>query len=266
MSNAGSSPLSVRVKDIVISETNNPNANVSLFDPAAFPSMTSRPDAFDAQITTDQYPLSLPYALTQNFISRVGAEEDAANTWGDSSLIVPSGFNGSLTIVLDDGFSVTLPPSVLTNASNITPVQARPKNATSPFYLSTAFLTQVYLMADFERQSFFLASAVQKNNFVMPTTFCPGATPAAYQRPTTNAFLKQGLIGAVIGGVLGVIGIAICAYCFVASCRRRVAERRVERRMEESRKAAKMAQFEIEESLEFDPPPKSATPFFWKKR
>ena len=263
MSNTTTSPLVVRVKDIVISETNNANANVSLFDTAAFPSMSSRPGAFDAQITTDQFPLSLPYEITQNFISHLDAEED--NTWGDNSLKLKNPFNGSLTIVLDDGFEVTIPPSVLVNASNITPVQSRPKDSTAPFYLSTAFLTQVYLMADFEKSSFFLATAVQKNNIVMPTTFCPGATPTAYQRPNQNAFLKQGLIGAVIGGVLGSFGIGICAYCFILSCRRNVAERRIERRIAKSQRAAKMAQFEVEEVMEFDPPPKSATPFFWRK-
>lgn len=264
MSNASTSPLVVRVKDIIISETNNANANVSLFDTAAFPSMSSRPGAFDAQITTDQFPLSLPYEITQNFISHLDAEED--NTWGDDSLKLKNPFNGSLTIVLDDGFQVTIPPSVLVNASNITPVQSRSKDSTAPFYLSTAFLAQVYLMADFEKSSFFLATAVQKNNIVMPTTFCPGSTPAAYQRPNQNAFLKQGLIGAVIGGIIGSIGIAICAYCFILSCRRRVAERRIERRIAKSQRAAKMAQFEVEEVMEFDPPPKSATPFFWNKK
>jgi hypothetical protein len=264
MSSVGTNHLNVRIRDIIISETNNANANVSLFDTAAFPSMSSRPDAFDAQITTDQFPLSLPYEITQNFVSHLDAEED--NTWGDNSLKLKNAFNGSMTIILDDGFQVTLPPSVLMNASNITPIQSRAKDSKEPFYLSTVFLTQVYLMADFEKQAFFLATAVQKNNMVMPTTFCPGSTPTAYQRPNQGAFVKQGLIGAIIGGILGGIGIGICAYCFVASCRRRVAERRIEKRADEGRKAAKMAQFEVEEVMEFDPPPKSATPFFWKKR
>ncbi|KAF1969786.1 hypothetical protein BU23DRAFT_512686 [Bimuria novae-zelandiae CBS 107.79] len=252
MTSAG---MSVRVKDIIISETNDAKSNVSLFE--------NSDDAFDAQITTDQYPLSLPYEITQKFISQLDAEED--NTWGDNSLKLRKPFNGSMTMVLDDGFEVTLPSSVLMNASNITPIQSRSKDSKAPFYLSTAFLTQVYLMADFEKQSFFLATAVQKNNMVMPTPFCPGSTPTAYQRPNQNAFLKQGLIGAVIGGILGAVGIGICAYCFVASCRRKVAERRIERRIQESQKAAKMAQFEVEEVMEFDPPPKSATPFFWRK-
>jgi len=262
MNPAGVNPMSVRVKDIIITDTKNPTTNVSLFDNTKFPSMSSRPASFEAQITTDQFPLSLPYDITQNFISHLGAEQD--NTWGDNSLKLKNHFNGTLSIILEDGFTVTLPPEVLMNASNITPVQNRVKDSKAPFYLSAAFLGQVYLMADFETQNFFLAPAVQKNNMVMPTPFCPKTTPTAYQRPKQGPWLKKGLIGAVVGGVLGGIGIGICAYCFVASCRRRVVERRAEKLAEEGRKA-KMAQFEVEDAPEFDPPPKSATPFFWKR-
>ena len=73
-------------------------------------------------------------------------------------------------------------------------------------------------MADYDSQTFFLARAVQKNNAVMPVPFCPKATPAAYVPPKQNAWLKQGLIGAVIGGIVGGIGVAFAAYCFVMSC------------------------------------------------
>lgn len=265
MNIANMNPMSVRVKDIIITDTKNPNANVSLFDPAKFSNLKSRPDAFEAQLTTDQYPLSLPYQITQNFISHLGAEKDNNNTWDDNSLKLKNAFNGTLSIVLDDGFTVTLPPEVLMNASNITPIQDRDENSTAPFYLSTAFLGQVYLMADFESQNFFLAKAVQKNNMVMPVTFCPKSTPVAYQRPNQSAWLKQGLIGAVVGGIFGGIGIAVCIYCFVLGFRRKRAEKRLERELEEGKKA-KMAQMEVEDAPEFDPPPKSATPFFWKKR
>lgn len=257
-------PLSVRVKDIFISDTKDPNANVSLFDTAKFPDMKSKPDTFQAELTTDQFPLSLPYQITQNFIKHLDAEQD--NTWGDNSLKLKNAFNGTLSIVLEDGFTVTLPPEVLMNASNITPIQDREEDSDAPFYLGAGFLGQVYVMADFETQNFFLAEAVQKNNMVMPETFCPKSTPEAYQRPKQNAWMKQGLIGAVIGGILGGMGIAICSYCFILSCRRRVAERKIEKELEKGKRDAKMAQMEVEDVPEFDPPPKSATPFFWKKR
>ena len=265
MNTARDNPMTVKIKDIVLTATqDSTTSNISLFDTQAFPNMKTRPDTFEAEITTSQFPLSLPYSLTQNFISHLGASKD--NFWGDNSLKLSAPFEGTLSIVLEDGFTVTFPSEVLANASNITPIQDRDEDSDAPFYLGAAFLGQVYLMADFEAQSFFLADAVQKNNAVMPVPFCPrGPDPVAYERPQQGAWAKQGLVGAVIGGVLGGIGIAICAYCFVLSCQRRRAERKVEKAMVAERRA-KYAQMEIEEVPEFDPPPKSATPFFWKKR
>ncbi|CAI6298799.1 unnamed protein product [Periconia digitata] len=265
MDTSKQNPMSVLVKDIVLTETANPNSNVSLFDSAAFPSMKSRHDKFTAEITTDQYPLSLPYQITQNFISRLGAVKD--NSWNDNSLKLKNPFNGTLSIVLDDGFTVTLPAEVLVNQSNITPIQDREKESTAPFYLSVAFLTQVYLMADFETQNFFLAQAIQKNNAVMPVPFCPKSTPVAYEPPKQNAWLKNGLIGAVIGGVFGSIGIAICVYCFVRGYLRKRYVKKFEKELEKGQREAKMAQMEIEEAPEFDPPPKkSLKPTFWRKK
>jgi hypothetical protein len=263
MSPSRRNPMAVNVKDIVLSSGSS--SNTSLFDSSKFPD--TKTTSFDAEITTDQFPLSLPYDITQNFMERLSAQED--NTWGDNSLKAASGPDAknplSLSIVLEDGFTVTIPPEVLINASNITPVQSRSKDDTRPFYLSAAFLSQVYLMADFDSYSFFLATAIQKNAPVMPVTFCPKATPEAYEPPKQNAFVRQGLIGAVIGGVFGGIGIAITVWCFVLGCRRRRDEKRLERELEKGRRS-KMGRMEVEDVPEFDPPPKSATPFFWKKR
>jgi hypothetical protein len=265
-------PMSVRIKDIFLTDSANPTTNTSLFDPTAFPSMKSRPESFTAEITTDQYPLSLPYQITQNFISRLGAEKD--NSWNDNSLKLKNPFKGTLSIVLDDGFTVTLPAEVLSNTSNITPIQARDEKSTAPFYLSVAFLTQVYLMADFDSEVFYLAEAVQKHNAVMPVSFCAKSTPVAYQSPRQNAFLKQGLIGAVIGGIFGGIGIAVCAWCFWMAFRRKRAEKRAEKRiereldeLEKGGEGMKITQLEIKDvPPEFDPPPRSAVPFLGKKR
>ena len=272
MNIANPSPMSVRIKDIIITTGSgdnanaNANANTSLFDNSIFTDMESRAPAFEAQITTEQFPLSLPYQITQNFIKHLSAAPD--NTWGDDSLKLASRFNGSLSIVLEDGFTVTLPPEVLSNASNITPIQSRNKSATSPFYLGTAFLAQVYLMADFETSNFYLAPAVQKNNMVMPVTFCPKSTPVAYQRPKQSEWQKQGLIGAVIGGVVGGLGCLAAGYCVWITWMRRKDERRL--RMELKRNSQrKLEQMEVEDAVpKFDPPPKSvnaAKAMFWRK-
>jgi hypothetical protein len=262
MNIANVNPMSLRIKDIVITGTKD-NSNVSLFDNKVFTDMKAPEAAFEAQITTEQFPLSLPYQITQNFIAHLGAEKD--NTWGDDSLKLKNDFNGTLSIVLEDGFTVTLPSEVLMNASRITPIQDRAKDSKGPFYLGSAFLGQVYLMADYESNDFFLAEAVQKDNMVMPVSFCPKTTPVAYERPDQSEWQRQGLIGAVIGGVIGGIGVLAALYCLWVSLLRRKDERRLRRELEKNRKS-KMEQFDIEEAPTFDPPPsKTAKAFFWKK-
>ncbi|KAF2125550.1 acid protease [Dothidotthia symphoricarpi CBS 119687] len=265
MNTANPNPMSVNIKDILLTTTHS-NTNISLFDPSVFPAMKSRPSTFEAQLTTEQFPLSLPYQITQNFISHLSAQED--NTWGDASLKLPSPFQGTLSIVLDDGYTITLPQEVLTNASNITPIQQRDAKSTAPFLLGSAFLAQIYLMADYEAHTFFLADAVQTNNAVMPVTFCPRTTPAAYQRPSRNDWLQQGLVGAVLGGVFGGIFLLAVAYCGYVAWMRRQDKRRLTRELERGARA-KMQALEVEEAPAFDPPPRSVAGggggAFWKK-
>lgn len=257
-------PMSVQIKDIVLTQTAN-GANQSLFDPKSFPDMKSTPEAFEAQITTEQFPISLPYHITQNFIRAASAQKD--NYWGDNSLKAASTLNASLSIILEDGFTVTFPPEVLRNFSDITPIQSRDEADNSPFLLGSAFLGQVYLMADFDSSSFFLASAVQKNNMVIPVTFCPKSIPVAYVRPKQSSWLSQGLIGAVIGGVLGGIGCLAAMYCLYVSWLRKSDERRLKRDLARNQ-AAKLEQMDVESAPSFEGPP-TKTPksrvLFWKK-
>ncbi|KAF1835353.1 acid protease [Decorospora gaudefroyi] len=265
MNIANLNPMSVRIKDVVITGSTD-NANVSLFDNTVFADMETRPEDFEAQITTEQFPFSLPYQITQNFIQHLNAEED--NTWGDNSLKLKNAFNGTLSIVLEDGFTITLPPEVLMNASNITPIQSRNKSSTKPFYLGTAFLGQVYLMADYGTNNFFLAPAVQKNNIVMPVTFCPKSTPVAYEHPKQSSWQKQGLIGAVIGGVIGGLGVLAASYCIWITWMRKKDERNLKRELQRNSQM-KMEHMDVEDGRpKFDPPPQqlnAAKAMFWRK-
>jgi hypothetical protein len=262
MNTANVNPMSVRIKDIIITSSKD-KSNVSLFDNTVFTDMKSRAPDFEAQITTEQFPISLPYQITKNFIARLGAEKD--NTWGDNSLRLKNAFNGTLSIVLEDGFTVTFPPEVLMNASNITPVQDRAEDSKTPFYLGAAFLGQVYLMADYESNNFFLANAVQKNNMVMPVSFCPKSTPVAYERPDQSQWQRQGLIGAVVGGVIGGMGVLAALYCLYAVVMRKKDERKLRKELKKNQ-TSKLEQFDIEEAPTFDPPPsKASKALFWKK-
>lgn len=256
--------MSVRIKDIVITRTGS-ETNQSLFNTQDFPDMKSKPQDFEAEISTEQFPLSLPYQITQNFIKAAAAQKD--NYWGDNSLKADETFNATLSIVLEDGFTITFPPEVVRNTSNITPVQNRDENDDSPFLLGSAFLGQVYLMADYDSSNFFLAEAIQKNNMVMPVTFCPKSTPEAYERPKQNSWQSQGLIGAVIGGVIGGIGCIAALYCLYVSWLRKSDERRLKRDLARN-SAAKLEQMDVESAPSFEGPPKTSVKekvMFWKK-
>jgi hypothetical protein len=253
---ANINPMSVRIKDIVITNSND-NGNVSLFSNTDFTDMTAPAETFEAQITTEQFPLSLPYQITQNFIKHLTAEQD--NAWGDKSLKLKDAFNGTLSIVLDDGFTVTFPPEVLMNASNITPIQDRDDKSNDPFLLGSAFLGQVYLMVDYETNNFFLAEAIQKNNMVMPVTFCPKSTPVAYERPEQSQWQKQGLIGAVVGGVIGGLGLLAASYCVWITWMRKKDEKRLKRQLRRGSEM-KLEQLDVEDApMRFDPPPTKAS-------
>lgn len=184
--------LPVTVTDITIDDPGNFDTNNK--------SIMDKGKSFEARMTTDQYPMLFPSGVTKNFANLLSAK---SSDYPDKSLRLDSPFNGTMTIHISD-FKITLPPSIVSNITNISPVQENNNDDyDGPFYLSTAFLTQVYLMLDFESSQFHLAEAVQKNNYVIPTTFCPGTVPVPHNYKSGPAFLKQGLIGAVIGGVIG---------------------------------------------------------------
>lgn len=236
-------PLAVTVADIILNEPNGLIRNLSLFDTAAFPEMKSRPSAFEARITTDQYPMSLPYQLTQNYISRLAAEPSGNP---DGSLKLTKPFNGTMTIVLDDGFNVTLSSEVMFNASGISPVAERDQNSTDPFYLSVAWLSQVYLMINYDKYKFHLAQAVPEAKFVMPTTFCPGSTPAAYVLPSKMTMTRAQLVGAILGGVIGGVFIIVMAISGFMWWQRHRMLKAVD--AEKAKGKSKMAQFEVQDS------------------
>jgi len=202
--------LAVTVSNIAISDPTNPSMNnVSIMDNGA---------TFDARITVEQYPMSLPYQVTQKFMSLLSAK---TTDMADKSVQLTKPFDGTMTITLSNGFQVTLPSNVVYNASGIAPVAFRDKDDTSPNYLSIAWLSEVYLMMDFETSRFHLAQAIPKNAYVMPRTFCPNTIPVPYNySKTASHFVTQGMIGAVIGGIIGGSALLVAAVCIYVFWRR----------------------------------------------
>ncbi|KAF2140240.1 uncharacterized protein K452DRAFT_230487 [Aplosporella prunicola CBS 121167] len=209
MDTFNASPLSVKVSDIVLEDPSNSHRNISLFSASEFPELKDDFQGFEAEITTDQYPLSLPYEITQNYISALSA---VPSDNPDGSLSLSKPYNGSMTIVLSNGFRATLPREVMYNVSGLSPVADRNESSTTPNYLSLAWLSQVYLMLDYDSSVFYLAQVVPLVKYAVPKTFCPGTVPQHYI-PPRKGFAARGLIGAVLGGFIG--GIALLCLVWV---------------------------------------------------
>jgi hypothetical protein len=238
-------PLTVRVQDIVLNDSTGLVRNVSLFDPGAFPDMKETPNSFEAQITTDQYPMSFPYQLTQNYISKLSAGPSGNP---DGSLKLNKPFNGTMTIKLDDGFEVTIPSDVMYNNSGISPVADRSQNSTEPFYLSVAWLSQVYVMIDYDSYTFHLAQAIAENKYVMPTTFCPKSTPTPYNPPASSTMNRAQLVGICLGGVMGGLFIISIVIALFATWRRKRLTKKVKKELEKGKASKGMTQFQIDDS------------------
>ncbi|KAF2084644.1 acid protease [Saccharata proteae CBS 121410] len=238
--------LSVSVADVIVNDPGSGHRNVSLLQDSA------SAGSFDAKISTDQYALSLPYGVTQTYVSALGA---IVSDTPDGSLRLPATrTNSTITVLLSTGFAVTIPNNVLFNNTNLSPVATRAENDTSPFLLGAAWLGQVYLMLDYEAERFHVAKAVAEGGFVMTRTWCTGEAPSAYVRPK-GGFMATGAIGAVVGGGVAVVAAVYLAGClWVVYVRRRVEmEHGVGRegavveseRVELKQKKGKMVQFDF---------------------
>ncbi|MBE7179926.1 MAG: hypothetical protein INR71_01755, partial [Terriglobus roseus] len=92
LSNVDAFPLTVQ--DVIISTADN-ETSTSLFDDSRFPNNTGNL-SFVGRLSTDQYPISMPYQLTQNFKELLSARPSSLPD-GSLGLTVP--FNGTMTFV-----------------------------------------------------------------------------------------------------------------------------------------------------------------------
>ncbi|KAI9740588.1 MAG: hypothetical protein M1834_005169 [Cirrosporium novae-zelandiae] len=197
------SGLGVTVSDIILDDPSGSIHNLSLLGDL---SDGMGEMSFDAEITTDQYPMSLPYEVTQAFINALGA---VPSDNIDGSLRVTKPFNGTMNITLSHGFrnmtrplTISLPSQVVSNISGISPIAQRQKDDKSSFVLGASYLSEVYLMVNYDDDTFHLAQVDQEAPYIIPKTWCPHTVPKAYVLPN-HTFATRGLIGAVLGGVIG---------------------------------------------------------------
>ena len=198
-------PYQVTIQDITLDSLTRPPV-----------SLVSAP--FTAELSTEQYPLTLPSDVLESFISHTGAKEDTTtDNFNDNSLVLPSLYGGTLTIRLSSGLNITFPPEWLANASGITPISSVPASEASADSSSTsssslailgaAYLSQVYLSSSPATQTFHLAPAIQIPSFISNVTWCAEdlsvPEPFANSKKKISWFQSSGFIGAVLGGVLG---------------------------------------------------------------
>ncbi|KAJ9604603.1 hypothetical protein H2200_010717 [Cladophialophora chaetospira] len=171
--------------------------------------------SFDAHITTLQYHLNLPGNVLRQFSSATGAmpSDDDLNV-----LRLPDGFNSKLTITLDSGLEITYDPEWLKNVSNNSPISTSTisDNATTtPVSLfGTAFLSNVYFIANYDSTppTFHLANALPHAPYVMTQSLCPNTVPVAAKTHKISSFAASGMTGAILGGVIGGIGLTFAAF------------------------------------------------------
>jgi hypothetical protein len=202
--------LPLNVTNIIIESSDGRN-NVSLLDQNRFSNLNSSDNTFTAKLTTDQFPISLPYEITQNFIDTLSA---VPSDLPDGSLRLDKPFNGTMTFVLSDSFRVTIPHDVLFNSSGNSIVKQRNRTDPSPFYLGLPFMSQIYLIMDYDATKFHIATAIQEQQYVVPVTMCSGDTPKQFERPNHGSFSRAGLVGIIIAAVIG--GISLISTAFLA--------------------------------------------------
>lgn len=207
VSSPAQSPFQVHVSQITLDFPELGGGNVNLINDTGFA----------AEITTSQYPLSLPQSVTEAFASALQATP--ANNF-DNSLRLTRPFSGNMTITLSDGFQVSFPPEWVSNISGITPIAA---TGSDTYTLGAAFLQYVYLAANYDSTppAFHLARAVLENAYVIPRPLCPNAAPTPWVPPRLSIFTRAGLAGAAVGGVIGGGAIALVIFLLIQNCLRR---------------------------------------------
>lgn len=186
-------------------------------------------EEFQASLTSHQYEINLPGAALDKFAQETGAE--AAN----DRYRLPDSFNSSLTVTLSSGLELSFEPEWLKNVSNESPFSTTPSDAdqansstNAPALLGSAFFTHIYMMVNYDAQpepTFYLASALPHGPYVMTRPFCEDTQPAAATSTNISSFAASGMAGAIVGGVIGGIGLTFLVWWAV----RRYAQMRMRR-------------------------------------
>ena len=202
---ASHSPFKISVQQMTLTDSSGKKTDL----------LTS---SFDAHITTSQYQLNLPGNVLQSFSGATGAtpSNDDLNVFR-----LPDDFDSKLTITLDSGLDITYDAQWLKNVSNNSPIStgAISDNTTNTTVnlFGTAFLSNVYFIANYESAppKFHLANALPHAPYVFTQSLCTDTLPVAAPKSNLSSFGTSGLTGAIIGGVVGGLGLAFAIFWLV---------------------------------------------------
>ncbi|RMZ88448.1 hypothetical protein DV736_g4327, partial [Chaetothyriales sp. CBS 134916] len=222
----GSTPFKVTVQSISLLNADNTTLGQLNDSP------------FDAYISTSQFPLTLPDDATSKFAALTKGTPNT-NPY-DTTFELPSSFTGSLSITLSTGLTVTIPNSELRNASNISPVSSIPAASNSSTaspppivpVLGTSFLSHLYLIVQYSSTppTFHLAPVLPFGAYVQVVSLCDSSTLTPAPPVSVSSFAAKGIVGAIIGGVIGGIGLTFTVWW----CARRYYIRKAHKEFEKS--------------------------------
>lgn len=200
---AHNSPFSVTISQMTLTDNNGGEGHLLTED-------------LEAYLTTHQYEINLPGSVLEKFAEETGAES------ADDRYRLPDGFNSSLTVTLSSGLNITFEPEWLKNVSNDSPFSATASDANkdnsssnAPALLGSAFFTHIYMMVNYDAKpgpTFYLASALPHGPYVMTRTLCEETQPVAAAPTNISSFAASGMAGAIVGGVVGGIGLTFLVW------------------------------------------------------
>ncbi|ETN44541.1 uncharacterized protein HMPREF1541_10211 [Cyphellophora europaea CBS 101466] len=216
----GETPFRVTIDSLTLQDANNNNATTRLNN-----------DSFSAYLTTDQFSMTFPTDMTDAFVSATGAGDPTNNDFSEPTFPLPSNANFSLTITIQNGPTVEIPWYEMRNASNASPISPpRSTNSTSTSntaLLGALFLSHLYLTVNYDATppAFYLAEALPHGPYVMTQPLCADTIPVMAAQVRLSSWRANGVIGAVLGGVIGGIGLAFAAWwCFVKVQQRKLSK------------------------------------------
>ncbi|RVX72999.1 hypothetical protein B0A52_03352 [Exophiala mesophila] len=208
------SSLRVTISQMTLTDSNGDEAQ-----------LLQQSQSLDAYLTTSQHEINLPESILDRFVQETNAD--------DSGIVysLPQDFNSTLTISFSSGLNLTFESEWLRNVSNNSPISTtasgnRPTSdseSSSLAFLGSAFFTHVYLMVNYDAPTptFYLASALPHAPYVMTTPFCTDTVPTPAPPTDISSFAANGIAGAVIGGVIGGIGLTFLIWWLARICMQR---------------------------------------------